>query len=56
MMRVRRQAGFGEVDAPAVNELAVGPHSDEHRRVAVLDDADGRGSPRSSVRHVLGSL
>jgi len=42
-MRVRRQTAIGEVDAPAIEELAAGRDSDEHRRVTVLGDADGRG-------------
>jgi hypothetical protein len=46
-MRVRRQTAIGEVDAPAIEELAAGRDSDEHRRVTVLGDADGRGSLRS---------
>jgi hypothetical protein len=52
-MRVRRQTAIGEVDAPAIEELAAGRDSDEHRRVTVLGDADGRGSLRSSSRHVF---
>jgi hypothetical protein len=53
MMRVRRQTAIGEVDAPAIEELAAGRDSDEHRRLTVLGDADGRGSLRSSSRHVF---
>jgi rhodanese-related sulfurtransferase/DNA-binding transcriptional ArsR family regulator len=49
VVRVRRQAGR-QVDAPAIEELAAGRDRDEHRRVAVLDDADGRGSPCTSFR------
>jgi hypothetical protein len=52
-MRVRRQTAIGEVDAPAIEELAAGRDSDEHRRVSVLGDADSRGSPRSCSRHVF---
>jgi hypothetical protein len=52
-MRVRRQTAIGEVDAPAIEEFAAGRDSDEHRRVTVLGDADGRGSLRSSSRHVF---
>ena len=53
MMRVRRQTAIGEVDAPAIEERAAGRDSDEHRRLTVLGDADGRGSLRSSFRHVF---
>jgi hypothetical protein len=49
---VRRQTA-GEVDAPAIEELAAGRNRDEHSRVTVLGDADGRGSLRSSSRHVF---
>src|SRR5262245_54824802 len=49
-MRVRRQSGLGQVDAPAIEELAAGRDGDEHRRVAVLDDADG-SSLRWFSRH-----
>jgi hypothetical protein len=42
-MRVRRQTAIGEVDAPAIEELAAGRDSYEHRRVTVLGDPDGRG-------------
>ncbi len=52
-MRVRRQTAIGQVDAPAIEELAAGRDSNEHRRVTVLGDADGRGSLRSSARHVF---
>jgi hypothetical protein len=51
-MRMRRQTA-GEVDAPAIEEFAAGRDSNEHRRVSVLGDADGRGSLRSSSRHVF---
>jgi hypothetical protein len=53
MMRVRRQTAIGEVDVPAIEELAAGRDSDEHRRVTVLGDADGRGSLCSCSRHVF---
>jgi len=52
-MRVRRQIAIGEVDAPAIEELAAGRDSDQHCRVAVLRDADRRGSLRSSSRHAF---
>jgi hypothetical protein len=52
-MWVRRETAIGELDAPAINELAAGDDGDEHRRVTVLGDADGRGSLRSSSRHVF---
>jgi hypothetical protein len=52
-MRVRRQTGIGEVDATAIEKLTARRNSDEHRRVPMLDDADGRGSLRSSSRHVF---
>jgi hypothetical protein len=45
VVRVRRKAAVGELDAPAVEELAVGRDGDEHRRVTVLGDADGRAPP-----------
>ena len=51
MMRVRRQPAIREVDVPAIEELAAGRDGDEHRRVGVLGDADGRGSLCSSARH-----
>jgi hypothetical protein len=50
---VRRQTAIGEVDAPAIEELATGRDRDEDRRLTVLGDADGRGSLRSSSRHVF---
>jgi hypothetical protein len=53
MMRVRRQTAVGEVDASAIEELAPGADCDQHRRVAVLDDTDGRGWLRSFFRHVF---
>jgi hypothetical protein len=53
MMRVRRQITVGEVDAPAIEELAGGRDRDEHRRVAVLGDADGCGSLRWSSLHLV---
>src|SRR4249920_2269993 len=53
MMRVRRQTAISEVDAPAIEELAAGRDSDEHRRVTVLGHADGRDSLHSSSRHVF---
>jgi hypothetical protein len=52
-MWVRRQTALGEVDAPAIEELAAGGDSHQHRRVTVLGNADGRGSLRSSFRHVF---
>ena len=51
-MRVRRQAAIGKVDAPAIEEFAAARDSDEHRRVTVLGDADGRGWLRLPSRHV----
>ena len=48
MMRVRRQTALGEVDALAIEELAAWRDGDEHRRVTVLSDTDGRGSLGSS--------
>jgi hypothetical protein len=48
-----RQSALGEVDAPAIEKLAVGRESDEHRRITVLSDADRRGSLRSFSRHDL---
>jgi peptidoglycan-N-acetylglucosamine deacetylase len=51
VMRVCRQTAIGEVDAPAIQELAAGREGDDHHRVAVLGDADGRGSLYSPLRH-----
>jgi hypothetical protein len=42
-----------EVDAPAIEELAAGPDSDEHSRVTVLGDADGRRMLHFRFRHLL---
>ena len=53
MMRMRRQATLGEVDAPAIEQLATSRDSDEHSRIAILDDADGRGSLHLPFRHAL---
>jgi hypothetical protein len=50
---VGRHSAIGELDAPAIEELAAGRDSYEHRRATVLGDANGRGSLRSSSRHVL---
>lgn len=52
MMRMRRQTAIGEVDAPAIEELAAGRDRNEHRRVTMLGNADGRYPLRSSSRHV----
>jgi hypothetical protein len=52
-MRMRWQTATGEVNAPAIEQLAAGYDSDEHRPVTVLGDADGRGSLRSPSRHVF---
>jgi hypothetical protein len=49
---VRRQTA-GEVDAPAIEELTAGRDSDEHRRVPVLGDADGRPMLHAHFRHVF---
>jgi hypothetical protein len=43
MMRMGRQTGIREHDAPAIEEHAALREGDEHRRVTVLGDADGRG-------------
>ena len=51
-MRVRRQTAIGEVDAPAIEELAAGRDSDEHRRVSVFDDADRCGLLSLCSHHV----
>ena len=53
VMRMRRQTAIGEVDAPAIKELAAGHDCNEHSRVTLLGDADGRDSPCSSSRHVF---
>jgi hypothetical protein len=58
VVRMRRQTATGEVDAPAIKELAArearlddlptevaGPDSNEHSSVTLLGDADGRDSP-----------
>jgi hypothetical protein len=42
MMGVGRQTGLGQVVASTIEELASGRDGDEHRRVAVLGDPDGR--------------
>ena len=63
VMRMRRQTAIGEVDAPAIKELAAGHDSNEHSRVTLLGDADGRDtlgfvlSPRlsPSVHELIGS-
>jgi hypothetical protein len=52
-MRVRRQTAFGKVDPPPIEKLTARRNSDEHRRVAVLGDANARGWLRSSSRHVF---
>ena len=52
-MRVRGQTAIGEVNAPAIEEVATGRDGDEHGRVTVLRDADGRGSLRSSSSHAF---
>jgi hypothetical protein len=41
VIRVRRQT-VGEIDASAIEKLAAGRDSYEHRRVTVFGDADGR--------------
>ena len=41
-MRMRRQTAIGEVDAPAIKDLAAGQDSNVHSRVTLLGDADGR--------------
>ena len=51
VIRVRRQTA-GEVDAPAIQQLAAGRDSDEHRRVTVLGGTGGRVL-HSRFRHVL---
>lgn len=50
VIRVRRKT-VSEIDAPAIENVAAGGDRDEHRRIAVLGDADGRGSLRSCSRH-----
>jgi hypothetical protein len=52
VVRVRRQTAC-EVDASAIEELTTGSDSDEHRRVTVLGDADGRRMLHSRFRHSL---
>ena len=47
MMRMRRQSPFGEIDAPAIEEFAGGSNRDEHRLIAMFDNADAGGSLRS---------
>jgi hypothetical protein len=51
VVRVRRQT-VSEVDAPAIEELAVRRDRHQHRRVRVLCNANGRSALRSSFRHV----
>ena len=53
VMRMRRQTTLGEVDAPAIEKLAAGSDSDEHRRLPLLGDADRRDSLRLLLRHVF---
>ena len=53
VMRMRRQTAIGEVDAPAIKELAAGHDSNEHSRVTLLGDADGRDLLCSSSRQVF---
>lgn len=50
VIRVRRKT-VSEIDAPAIENVAAGGDRDEHRRIAMLGDADGRGSLRSCSRH-----
>jgi hypothetical protein len=50
---MRRQTALGEVNAPAIKELAAGPDSNEHSRVTLLGDTDGRDRSGSSSRHVF---
>jgi hypothetical protein len=52
VMGVGRQTAR-EVDASAIEELTAGRYGNEHRRVAVLGDADRRDSLRWFSRHVL---
>src|SRR5262249_53074663 len=56
VMGVGRQTALGELDAPAIKEFAAGPDSDKHRRITVLDHADGRGALRSSFRQAFPPL
>jgi hypothetical protein len=53
VIRVCRQTA-GEIDASAIEELAAGRDGDEHRRVTVLGNADGRRvasrNPPASLR------
>jgi hypothetical protein len=51
-MRVCWQTA-SEVDAPAIEELTIGREGNEHCRVAVLGDANRRGSLRWFSPHVL---
>ena len=53
VMRMRRQTAIGEVDAPAIEELAARNDSNQHSRVTLLGDADGRDTLGSSSRHVF---
>ena len=52
VIRVRRKT-VSEIDAPAIENVAAGGDRDEHRRIAMLGDADGRGSLRSCSRHAV---
>jgi hypothetical protein len=52
VMRVRRQNAISKVDAPPIEQLAVGRERDEHRRVTVLDDADVGASLHSPSHRV----
>ena len=51
VIRVRRQSA-SEIDAPAIEEVAIGSDGDEDGRVAVLGDADGSRRCSRSLRHV----
>jgi hypothetical protein len=44
MMWVRRQTAFGELDAPAIDELTAWRDSHQHSRVPLFGDADSCGS------------
>jgi len=42
VMRMRRRTTIGDHDAPTIKELAAGHDSNQHSRVTLLGDADGR--------------
>jgi hypothetical protein len=56
VMGMGRQTASGEIDAPAIEQLAAGRDGDQHRRVTMLGNAHHRGSLRLSSRHFSSSF